>query len=66
VYSFESRARHMLAAKSNYDQWRANWALGHPSSAWPDNVMFVEACVSTVAEHLPCSVDAVSGWGRSE
>lgn len=62
VYSFESNPSHMCAAVGNYKQWRANWVLTHASidTAWPDNVQFIEADVSTVGEHISTLVDAVS------
>ena len=60
MYSFENTPSHLHTAVRNYEQWRANWALAHMASPWPDNVRFIEADASAVGEHVTGSVDAVS------
>ena len=59
VFSFESNSHHMSAAINNYNLWRTNWKLTH-SSAWPDNVTFVEGDVRTVRDCVASPLDAVS------
>ena len=59
VYSFESNPHHMHAARSNYSQWRVNWALTR-TSLWPDNVLFLEQSVTDAGKYMTSEVDAVS------
>ena len=49
----------MHAARSNYSQWRVNWALTR-TSLWPDNVLFLEQSVTDAGKYMTSEVDAVS------
>ncbi|XP_054831488.1 LOW QUALITY PROTEIN: tRNA (adenine(58)-N(1))-methyltransferase, mitochondrial [Eublepharis macularius] len=51
VISYEIRKDHHIIAKTNYQNWRASWEIGH-TVVWPDNVEFINEDISTAAEGL--------------